>query len=115
MLLKTRHRLIDIVVMTLCAVICGADEWVEIAYCAELKHDWFKTFLELPAGIPSHDTFGQVFSLLDPEEFSNCLISWIRGTLPGGQTDIIAIDGKTARRSHDRASRLFQKLVCQTI
>lgn len=103
-LLKTKHKLIDIVVMALCAVICGADDWVEIAYYAKLKHDWFKTFLELPGGIPSHDTFGRVFSLLNPEEFGNCLGNWIRSALSNGQSDIIAIDGKTVRGSHDRVN-----------
>ena len=103
-LLKTRHKLIDIVTMTICAVIAGADDWVEIADYARAKEDWFKTFLELPAGIPSHDTFGRVMSLIEPEGFGKCLGNWIREVFAVSDRAIIAIDGKTARRSHDRAN-----------
>ena len=99
---KTRHKLIDVIVITLCAVIAGADDWVEIAAFGKEKEQWFKTFLELPGGIPSHDTFGRVFSLINPEEFGKCFVSWIRSAFPLGESDVIAIDGKTARRSHDR-------------
>lgn len=101
---KIRHKLLDIVVMTICAVLAGADDWVEIAGFARAKKDWFKNFLELPGGIPSHDTFGRVFSLIVPEEFGKCLSSWIREVFPSSGEGIVAIDGKTARRSHDRAN-----------
>jgi predicted transposase YbfD/YdcC len=101
---KTHHRLIDVIVIALCAVIAGADDWVEIAAFGREKESWFKTFLELPNGIPSHDTFGRVFSLISPGEFAQCFVSWIRSAFPMGDSDIIAIDGKTARRSHDRAN-----------
>jgi predicted transposase YbfD/YdcC len=103
-LLKTSHKLIDIVVITICAVIAGADDWVEISDYGKAKEDWFKTFLELPKGIPSHDTFGRVMSRIAPEEFGKCLVSWIREVFPASGEGIIAIDGKTARRSHDRAN-----------
>lgn len=103
-LLKTRHKLIDILVITICAVIAGADDWVEIADYGRAKEDWFRTFLELPGGIPSHDTFGRVISRIAPEEFGECLKSWIREVFPASGQGIIAIDGKTARRSHDRAN-----------
>ncbi len=99
---KTRHKLVDVIVITLCAVIAGADDWVEIAAFGKEKEQWFKTFLELPGGIPSHDTFGRVFWLINPEEFAKCFVSWIRSAFPMGDSDVIAIDGKTARRSHDR-------------
>ncbi len=102
--LKTRHKLIDIIVIALCAVICGADEWIEIARFGRAKEHWFKTFLALPAGIPSHDTFGRIFSLLDPEEFAKCFVDWVRGAFPMSNADTVAIDGKTARRSHDRTN-----------
>jgi predicted transposase YbfD/YdcC len=101
-LLKTRHKLADIVIITLCAVIAGADEWVEIAAFGKEKEQWFRTFLELPKGVPSHDTFGRVFSLINPEEFAKCFVSWIRSAFPLAGSDVVAIDGKTARRSHDR-------------
>lgn len=99
---KTRHKLVDVIVITLCAVIAGADDWVEIAAFGKEKEQWFKTFLELPGGIPSHDTFGRVFSLINPEEFGRCFVGWIRSAFQCGESDIVAIDGKTARRSHDR-------------
>lgn len=102
--LKTRHKLIDIVIITICAVICGADDWTEVVDYAKAKKDWLKKFLALPHGIPSHDTFGRVFSLLRPEEFEKCFVSWIHTVfkLTGAQT--VAIDGKTLRRSYDRSS-----------
>jgi len=68
-LLKTRHKLVNIVTMALCAVTTGADDWAEIAGYAKAKEDWFRGFLELPGGIPSHDSFGRVFALLDPDAF----------------------------------------------
>ena len=71
------HKLIDIMVIAMCAVICGADNWVEIAGFGRAKYDWLKKFLELPCGIPSHDTFGRVFAVLDPQEFER----HYRGTL----------------------------------
>lgn len=103
-LLKTRHKLVDIVTITLCAVIAGADDWVEIAAYGKEKEEWFRTFLELPKGIPSHDTFGRVFSLINPEEFAKCFARWVRSAFPLADSDVVAIDGKTARRSHDRAN-----------
>ena len=67
---RTRlHRLIDILVIAICAVICGAESWDDIAEFGEVKQDWFATFLELPNGIPSHDTFNRVFAALNPEQF----------------------------------------------
>jgi len=104
MVAKTDHKLIDIVVITVCAVLAGADDWVEIATFGRGKEDWFRTFLELPNGIPSHDTFGRVFARIEPEEFGKCLGSWIRDVFPSTERDIIAIDGKTCRRSHDRTN-----------
>jgi len=97
------HALSDILVITICAVICGADEWTEIELFGKSKRKWFKTFLALPNGIPSHDTFGRVFSLLDPMQLEQCFQRWM-GALAGctgGQ--LIAIDGKTIRRSFDKA------------
>jgi predicted transposase YbfD/YdcC len=102
-LLKTRHKLVDIVAMALCAVIAGADDWVEIATYAKTKKAWFKGFLELPGGIPSHDTFGRVFALLDPDAFGHCYIDWIRA-LVSMPDEVVAVDGKTLRRSHDRSN-----------
>ena len=102
--LKIQHKLIDIVVISLCALICGADDFGEIADFGKAKEKWFRSFLDLPEGIPSHDTFRRVFPLLDPEEFAKCFANWIRGAFPMSDSDTVAIDGKTARRSHDRAN-----------
>jgi predicted transposase YbfD/YdcC len=103
-LLKTRHQLIDIIVITLCAVLAGADEWTEIADFGRIKEQWFRTFLELPFGIPSHDTFGRVFSMIRPEEFEKCFLDWVRAAFQNIAPQIIAIDGKTLRHSYDRSS-----------
>jgi predicted transposase YbfD/YdcC len=98
------HALLDIVAITLCAVICGADGWVDVATFGRVKATWLRTFLALPGGIPSHDTFGRVFALLDPDEFRRCFLSWAQAVVGPPGEQIVAIDGKTLRRSHDRAS-----------
>ena len=98
-----RHKLVDIIAIAICATICGADSWVHVDLFGRSKLEWFQTFLELPNGLPSHDTFGDVFARLDPAQFQNCFVSWtqaIAELLPG---EVVAIDGKTARRSYDRA------------
>jgi predicted transposase YbfD/YdcC len=103
---KRRHLLIDMIVIAIAATLCGADGWVQIAQFGRAKEAWLRQFLELPHGIPSHDTFGRVFSLLQPAAFEQCFRAWvasIRRVIPG---EIIAIDGKTLRRSHDRAKGL---------
>ena len=71
------HQLPDILLMTLCAVICGADNWVMIEPFSNGKKAWFDECLDLPNGIPSHDTFGDVFAALDTEQFSHCFSSWV--------------------------------------
>ena len=88
------HKLIDIISIAICAVICGAEGWVDIENFGKSKITWLKTFLELPNGIPSHDTFGRVFSLIEPEEFQQSFQGWVQGIheLTNGQ--VVAIDGK---------------------
>jgi hypothetical protein len=103
---KRRHLLIDMIVIAIAATLCGADGWVQIAEFGRQKESWLRRFLTLENGIPSHDTFGRVFSLLQPQAFEQCFRAWaasIRTVIPG---EIIAIDGKTLRRSHDRAKGL---------
>ena len=95
------HYLIDIITIAICAVICGADSWVAIEEFGRAKEEWFRTFLKLPHGIPSHDTFGRVFALLDPVRFRNGFISWIQAISDLTEGQIVAIDGKRLRRSHD--------------
>lgn len=96
-----RHKLLDIIAIAICATICGADNWSHIALFGRGKEEWLRTFLELPNGIPSHDTFGRVFSQLDPEEFQRCFMEWTQGVADLVPGEVVAIDGKTARRSHD--------------
>jgi len=97
-----RHGLLDLVTIAVCAVVCGADSWVAVEQFGQRKEAFLRRFLALPHGIPSHDTFGRVFAVLDPARFEACFLAWIQDTvrLTGGQ--VVAIDGKTARRSHDR-------------
>ena len=93
----------DILVLTLCGTICGVDNWVELERFCKAKLEWFETFLDLPNGIPSHDTFSRVFSLLDPEAFQSGFIRWAEGLSEFANAEVIAIDGKSIRRSLDAA------------
>ena len=96
-----RHKLLDIVATAICGVICGADNWVDIEMFGRAREEWLKGFLELPNGIPSHDTFGEVFSRLDAQQFQSCFLEWVRAVSRLTQGQVVAIDGKTLRRSHD--------------
>lgn len=95
------HQLLDIIAIAICGVICGADNWVDLELFGRSKEEWLKRFLVLPNGIPSHDTFGRVFARLDPEKFAQCFTSWVKAVSQLTQGQVIAIDGKTLRRSHD--------------
>ncbi len=97
-----RHLLTDILVIAICAILCGADSWVEVEAWGNAKQRWLNQFLALPNGIPSHDTFGRVFARLDPKEFERCFLHWIRAVAKRTQRQLVAIDGKKLRRSHDR-------------
>jgi len=97
------HKLHDMIVIAVLAVICGAEGWTEVALFGRCKHKWLSTFLELPGGIPSHDTFGRIFSRLNPDAFERCFLAWMSAlvALSGGR--LIAIDGKSIRRSFEHA------------
>lgn len=95
------HLLIDIITITICAVICGAESWVDIELYGQSKQAWFSTFLKLPHGIPSHDTFARVFARLDPEAMQQCFLGWIRAISALSAGEVIAIDGKKVRHSYD--------------
>ena len=97
-----RHNLLDIVAMTICAVVAGAEGWDDVELFAQCKEDWFCTFLELPNGIPCSDTFARVFARLDPDRFRECFTDWVSSIHRLTQGEVVAIDGKTVRRSHDR-------------
>lgn len=96
-----QHRLVDIIIIAVCAVICGADGWVAIEEFGKTKQAWLQTFLALPNGIPSHDTFGRVFALLDPKQLEAGFLHWME-QVSEELHGVIAVDGKTLRRSHDR-------------
>jgi predicted transposase YbfD/YdcC len=98
-----RHKLTDILAVALCAVLCGADDFTEIEEFGETREAWLRQFLELPHGIPSHDTFGRVFAALDPAAFGRCFMSWVREVVHLSEGAIVAIDGKAVRRSYDAA------------
>ncbi len=102
----TRHKLIDIIVLSLCGVLAGCDAFTEIEEFGKHKEDFFRKFLALPNGIPSHDTFGHVFGLLDPDAFEQCCLAWVRSLRKDFKDTSIAIDGKTLRRSFDHAEGL---------
>ena len=99
-----RHQLLDLLTIALCAVISGADEWVAMEEYGNAKREWFDTFLDLPNGIPSHDTFGRVFAALDPDEFERCFLAWVQSSVTLTAGAVVAVDGKTVRRSHDRGA-----------
>src|SRR5260370_9361488 len=96
-----RQKLLQIIIV-ICGVICGWEGWVEIEEFGKAKEMWLKELLELPNGIPSHDTFGRVFARLDPKQFESSFFAWVQ-SLNERITGVIAIDGKTLRRSHDQA------------
>lgn len=101
---KVLHPLVNLVTIAVCAVLCGADDFVSIAAFGRARRAWFAKFLDLSAGIPSHDRFNAVFAALKPAEFERCLVGWISDlhALTAGQ--LVAVDGKTLRRSFDAAS-----------
>ncbi len=96
-----QHGLLDILIIAICGVICGADSWVDIELFGKTKTEWLKTFLKLPNGIPSHDTFGRVFAALNPQEFESSFMEWVQAINQLTQGQVIAIDGKQLRGSQD--------------
>lgn len=98
------HLLLDIVTIAICAVICGAESWTDMEEYGHAKLDWLKTFLALPNGIPTHDTFARLFARLDPEQMQQCFVNWITAISRLTQGEVIPIDGKTVRGSYDRSS-----------
>ncbi len=98
------HVFLEIIIIAICAVICGAEGWTDVAAFGKAKQKWLKQFLKLPHGIPSHDTFGRVFGALDAQAFQASFVEWVQAVhrLTAGQ--VVAIDGKTLRQSHDRAN-----------
>lgn len=98
------HRLLDIIALTICAVICGAEGWEDIEAYGQSKLEWLKTFLALPNGIPSHDTISRLFARLEPSTLQECFVSWVKTIAQLSAGEVIAIDGKSARRSYDKGN-----------
>jgi hypothetical protein len=100
----TRYKLIDLIVIAICAVICRADGWSDVALFVRSKLSWLKKILELPHGIPSHDTFLRVFGLINPEEFRRSFLEWVQTIQKLMQGEVIAIDGKQLHGSKDEGN-----------
>lgn len=98
------HKLIDILFIAICAVICGAEGFTDMEEFGMAKETWLRQFLELPNGIPSHDTFGRVLARLNPQAFQQCFVDWVRAVAAITDQEIVPIDGKKLRRSHDKAN-----------
>lgn len=101
---RTRHLLMDMLTIALCAIVGGAESFNDMELFGKMKKEWLQSFLELPGGIPSHDTFNRVFSMLDPASFNKCFIAWTQA-LAKKLDGVLAIDGKTLRRSFSSASK----------
>jgi hypothetical protein len=99
--LNQRHKFLDLLVIAVCGAMCGANDWVAVATFGRAKEAWLQTFLELPNGIPSHDTFTDVFSKLLPEQFQQGFISWVSSLATLFPGEVVSIDGKTLRHSYD--------------
>ena len=110
--INRRHRLGDMIVLAVAAVLAGADGWQDVERFGRAKEAWFRQFLALPHGIPSHDTFGRVFALLDPQAFERCFRNWVAAIcalLPG---EIIAVDGKTTVETRDYIGSIGTDVAC---
>lgn len=98
-----RHKLVDILFIALCAVLCGADDFTAMEEVGRAKESWLRQYLELPHGIPSHDTFGRVFASLAPTAFEQCFSRWVQRIVALSAGAVVALDGKRVRRSYDKA------------
>jgi len=104
---RTRdHKLIDILVIGLCTMVTVGENFTDMEDFARTKYDWLKTFLELPNGVPSHDTFNRVFSAIDPDQFLACFVKWVKGMCPTLGDDVVSIDGKALRRASNKGDTI---------
>ena len=101
---RTHHKLKDMIVIAICAVICGADSWVAVESFGRSKYDWLCRFLQLRHGIPSHDTFNRVFGLIDSVQFERCFLNWIKHVIQVTDGQVVAVDGKQLRGSYDTST-----------
>jgi predicted transposase YbfD/YdcC len=108
---KKEHLLQDIIIITISAVICGAETWNDVERYGHLKQDWLGTFLDLSNGIPSHDTFNRVFSAIDNHELESCFVNWIKDVATLTDGEVVSIDGKSLRGSKQRGSKSIVHMV----
>lgn len=109
---RTReHHLDDILFIAIASIICGAEGWNDMEEFGKSKEDWLRSFLQLPNGIPSHDTFNRVFSALNPEELEKYFIEWTRSVADLCEHEVIAIDGKSMRGSRDAENKSIVHMV----
>ena len=105
------HLLEDIVFVAIASIICGAESWNDMENYGKSKESWLKSFLQLPNGIPSHDTFNRVFSTLDPEELEKCFLEWIKSVARITKGEVVSIDGKSIRGSKEKGSKSIVHMV----
>lgn len=101
-----RHKLVDVLAVGLCSSLTVGETFNDMELFGKAREDWLRTFLELPNGIPSHDTFNRVFSAIDPRSFLDCFVRWVRGVCPALGNDVVAIDGKSVRRAADEGETI---------
>ena len=106
-----RHLFDDIVFIAIASVLCGAESWNDMQEYGEIKKDWLSSFLELPNGIPSHDTFNRFFSALDADEFENCFLAWVKSIYERTHGEVVSIDGKTMRGSRNQGCKTATHIV----
>jgi predicted transposase YbfD/YdcC len=105
------HLLLDIIYITIAAVICGAESWYDIEAFGKAKHEWLKKFLKLPNDIPTHDTFNRVFAALDPDELGKCFLAWTQSVSRLTKGEVISIDGKSLRGTRDKGNKNIVHMV----
>ena len=103
---RQAHDLIDLLVIAVCTLLCGGESFNDLEDFGHAKHDWFKTFLRLRNGIPSHDTFNRLYAALDPKAFLDCFLRWTQSLRQAVAQEIVALDGKALRRALNRDQSL---------
>ena len=99
-----KHLLSEILFIAICTIACDGEGFTDMEMFGRAKEEWLRKYLELPGGIPSHDTFGRVFSIIDPEAFTECFVNWTQAIHTATSGEVVALDGKTVRHSFDAAT-----------
>ncbi len=106
-----RHQIDDIIFIAIASVLSGVESWNEMEQYGIMKRQWLESFLELPNGIPSHDTFNRLFSALDPDVFESCFLTWVKSIYESTQGEVVSIDGKTMRGSRNQGCKSATHIV----